>query len=133
MNSFSCEVQYIKNGVESQEGELQPPQQERLQSNDDAERLFEPAKCILCGCCSSSWPSTSPNENYLGPAVFVKAFRYVLDTRDDAPDERLDVVDHPDGLWRCHTIFNCVEACPKGINITYEISKLKQIASRREA
>jgi len=110
-----------------------PPQHERLQSNEDAELLFESAKCILCGCCSSSCPSTWTNDQYMGPAVLLKAYRFVFDTRDEAPDERLDAVDHEDGLWRCHTIFNCVEACPKEINITYHISKLKQRAAEREA
>jgi len=110
-----------------------PPQHERLQSNEDAELLFESAKCILCGCCSSSCPSTWTNDQYMGPAVLLKAYRFVFDTRDEAPDERLNAVDHEDGLWRCHTIFNCVEACPKEINITYHISKLKQRAAEREA
>ncbi len=105
---------------------------ERLQSNEDAERLFEAAKCIMCACCTTSCPSSWTNENYLGPAAFVKAYRFIFDTRDEATDERLDILDTPDGIWRCHTIFNCVEACPKDINITWHISQLKKKISSRE-
>lgn len=109
-----------------------PPERERYQSNEDAELLFESAKCILCGSCSTSCPSLWVNENYIGPAVFLKAYRFIFDSRDDATEERLDVIDTPDGLWRCHTIFNCVEACPKEIDITGHISQLKKAALRRE-
>jgi succinate dehydrogenase / fumarate reductase iron-sulfur subunit len=109
-----------------------PGDHERLQSNEDAEKLFESAKCILCACCTTSCPSTWSNENYIGPAAMLKAYRYVFDTRDQAPDERLDIIDTPDGVWRCHTIFNCIEACPKEINITWHISQLKKRLSERE-
>lgn len=103
-----------------------PPDSERLQSNEDAEKLFESAKCILCACCTTSCPSTWTNENYIGPAAILKAYRFIADTRDHAGDERLDILDTPDGIWRCHTIFNCIEACPKDINITWHISQLKK-------
>ena len=109
-----------------------PPERERYQSNEDAELLFESAKCILCGSCSTSCPSLWVNENYIGPEVFLKAYRFIFDSRDDATAERLDLIDTPDGLWRCHTIFNCVEACPKEIDITWHISQLKKAALRRE-
>jgi succinate dehydrogenase / fumarate reductase iron-sulfur subunit len=109
-----------------------PADHERLQSNADAEKLFESAKCILCACCTTSCPSTWSNENYIGPAAMLKAYRFVFDTRDQAADERLDIVDTPDGVWRCHTIFNCIEACPKEINITWHISQLKKRLSERE-
>ncbi|MCH8288062.1 MAG: succinate dehydrogenase iron-sulfur subunit [Candidatus Marinimicrobia bacterium] len=109
-----------------------PPERERYQSNEDAELLFESAKCIHCGSCSTSCPSLWVNENYIGPAVFLKAYRFIFDSRDDATAERLDLIDTPDGLWRCHTIFNCVEACPKEIDITGHISQLKKAALRRE-
>ncbi len=109
-----------------------PADSERLQSNEDAEKLFESAKCILCACCTTSCPSTWTNENYLGPAALLKAYRFVFDTRDDAADERIDIIDTPDGIWRCHTIFNCIEACPKEINITWHISQLKKAVSNRE-
>ena len=109
-----------------------PPETERLQSNEDAEKLFESAKCILCACCSTSCPSLWTNENYLGPASLLKAYRFTFDTRDEAADERLDIVDTQDGVWRCHTIFNCIEACPKEINITWHISQLKKALVNRE-
>ncbi len=109
-----------------------PPDGERLQSNEDAEMLFESAKCIMCACCTTSCPSTWSNENYLGPAALLKAYRFVFDTRDEAADERINIIDSPDGLWRCHTIFNCVDACPKEINITWHISQLKKKTSTRE-
>ena len=109
-----------------------PPERERLQSNDDAELLFESAKCILCACCTTSCPSLWTNPNYLGPASFLKVFRFVFDTRDEAADERLDIIDTQDGIWRCHTIFNCVEACPKEIDITWHISQLKKKLVARE-
>ncbi len=105
---------------------------ERLQSNEDAESLFESAKCIMCGCCTTSCPSTWTNENYLGPAALLKAYRFIFDTRDEAADERLDIIDTPDGIWRCHTIFNCIEACPKEINITWHLSLLKKRLAQRE-
>lgn len=109
-----------------------PPDSERLQSNEDAEKLFESAKCILCACCTTSCPSTWTNENYLGPAAMLRAYRYINDTRDEGADERLDILDTPDGIWRCHTIFNCIEACPKEINITWHLSQLKKRISARE-
>ena len=109
-----------------------PADGERRQSNEDAEKLFESAKCILCACCTTSCPSTWTNENYIGPAALLKAYRFVFDTRDEATDERLDILDTPDGIWRCHTIFNCIETCPKEINITWHISQLKKAVSNRE-
>ncbi len=109
-----------------------PPNHERIQSNEDAEKLFESAKCILCACCTTSCPSTWTNENYIGPAAMLRAYRYINDTRDEGGDERLDILDTPDGIWRCHTIFNCIEACPKEINITWHISQLKKKLSSRE-
>ncbi|MGB9695858.1 MAG: succinate dehydrogenase iron-sulfur subunit [Ignavibacteria bacterium] len=109
-----------------------PPDSERLQSNEDAEKLFESAKCILCGCCTTSCPSTWTNENYIGPAALLKVYRFAFDTRDEAGDERLEIIDNSDGIWRCHTIFNCIEACPKEINITWHISQLKKRISIKE-
>jgi len=109
-----------------------PPEKERLQSNEDAEKLFEAAKCILCGCCTTACPSTWTNDDFLGPAALLKAYRYVFDTRDEAADERLDIIDSPNGIWRCRTVFNCVEACPKDIDITGHLSELKRACVARE-
>ena len=72
-----------------------PADEERRQSNEDAEKLFESAKCILCACCTTSCPSTWTNDNYIGPAALLKAYRFVFDTRDEAADERLDIIDTP--------------------------------------
>ncbi len=108
------------------------PQKERQQSNEDAERLFEAAKCILCACCTSSCPSTWTDGRYLGPAALLKAYRFIFDTRDEGADERLKIVDSPDGVWRCHTKFNCVEACPKEIDVTGHLSELKRACVARE-
>lgn len=109
-----------------------PPVKERYQSKEDRAKIDEAVNCILCGACSSSCPSLWSNDSYLGPAALLKAYRYIFDSRDEAPDERLDIVDTPDGLWRCHTIFNCVEVCPKEINLTWHISQLKKRTAMRE-
>jgi succinate dehydrogenase / fumarate reductase iron-sulfur subunit len=103
-----------------------PPEMERYQSNEDAELLMESTKCIMCACCTTSCPSLWSNENYLGPAAILKSYRFAFDTRDEGTAEHLEAVDSADGIWRCHTIFNCVEACPKEINITWHISQLKK-------
>lgn len=130
MTSFFAKYEVIKPYLISKTPP--PPNSERLQSNEDAEKLFESAKCILCGCCTTSCPSTWTNENYIGPAALLKTYRFAFDTRDDGGDERLDIIDNPDGIWRCHTIFNCIETCPKEINITWHISQLKKRISVKE-
>jgi len=101
------------------------PEKEFIQTPAQFEEITESTLCILCAACSSSCPSSWPNENYLGPAALLKAYRYVFDSRDDGADERLDAVNDKNGIWRCHTIFNCVEACPKKIKITEYLSRLK--------
>jgi len=101
------------------------PDKEFHQSPEEFSRIRESAYCILCGACTSSCPSLWANENYLGPAALLKAYRFIFDSRDDGTDERLDIINDRNGLWRCHTIFNCMEACPKHINITDCISRLK--------
>ena len=103
-----------------------PPARERLQDDKDREFIDEATKCILCGACTSSCPSFWADEAFLGPAALLAAFRFVFDTRDAASDERLKIVNDSHGVWRCHTIFNCVEACPKEINLTSAISHLKR-------
>lgn len=110
----------------------QPPQKERLQSPEERALIDESVNCILCGACSASCPSLWTNENYIGPAALLKAYRFIFDSRDEAANERLDIIDTPDGLWRCHTIFNCVEVCPKEINITWHLSQLKMKCVERE-
>ncbi len=101
------------------------PAKEFIQTPEEFDDIRESATCILCGACTSSCPSLWANEDYLGPAALLKAYRFVFDSRDDGADERIDIINDKNGLWRCHTIFNCIEACPKHIKITEYISKLK--------
>ncbi|MCK5058240.1 MAG: succinate dehydrogenase iron-sulfur subunit [Candidatus Aminicenantes bacterium] len=101
------------------------PDKEFIQSPEEFEEIREVCICILCGACTSSCPSVWSNEEYLGPAALLKAYRFIFDSRDDAADERIDIVNDKNGIWRCHTIFNCMEACPKHIKITEYLSRLK--------
>lgn len=110
----------------------QPPVKERYQSQEDRALIDEAVNCILCGACSASCPSLWTNDQYLAPAALLKAYRFIFDSRDEDNGERLDIIDSPDGLWRCHTIFNCVEVCPKEINITWHLSQLKKRCAMRE-
>ena len=102
------------------------PVKERVQSPEQHAVIEDATKCIMCGACTHSCPSTWADPDYLGPAAMLKAYRYVFDSRDTEPEERLKVVDSKDGLWKCYTIFNCVQACPKGIDITRWLSALKR-------
>jgi len=109
-----------------------PPDRERLQSKDDQEKVDRPSACILCACCSTSCPSYWWNsERYLGPAALLAAYRWIVDSRDEASGERLDSLEDPFRLYRCHTIMNCTEACPKDLNPAKAISEIKQILARR--
>ncbi len=109
-----------------------PPTKERYQSVEDRELIDESTRCIQCGACTTSCPSSWKNPQFLGPATLLKSFRYTFDSRDEGAAERLQIVDNNDGVWRCHTIFNCVEACPKDINLTWHISELKKRLVSRE-
>lgn len=129
MDSFFAKYDVVKPYLITKE---LPPEKERYQSQKDREVIDESVNCILCGACSASCPSQWTNEDYLGPAALLKAYRFVFDSRDQAANERLDIVDSGDGLWRCHTIFNCVEVCPKEINITWHLSQLKKKCVERE-
>ncbi len=104
------------------------PELERYQSPEDFEIIEEATKCIMCGACTHSCPSTWADPTYLGPAAMLKAFRYTFDTRDQGVDQRMPIVDSKEGLWKCYTIFNCVQACPKEIDITRWLSALKRRA-----
>lgn len=103
-----------------------PTDQERLQSPADRERLDGLYECILCGACTSSCPSFWADKEYIGPHAFLKAYRFVADSRDEGDQEHMEALDDKHGLWRCHTIFNCVEACPKDLNPTKAIGELKK-------
>ena len=110
-----------------------PPDRERLQSPEDQEKIDRPSACILCACCSTSCPSYWWNgDRYLGPAVLLQAYRWIIDSRDDATGERLDALEDPFRLYRCHTIMNCTEACPKDLNPAKAIAEIKKMMAERE-
>jgi succinate dehydrogenase / fumarate reductase, iron-sulfur subunit len=109
-----------------------PPDRERLQSKEDQEKIDRPSACILCACCSTSCPSYWWNsDRYLGPAALLAAYRWIIDSRDDATGERLDALEDPFRLYRCHTIMNCTEACPKDLNPARAISDIKRMIDQR--
>jgi succinate dehydrogenase / fumarate reductase iron-sulfur subunit len=104
------------------------PEVERLQSPADRDKLDGLYECILCGCCSTACPSFWWNpEKFLGPAALLQSWRFLADSRDQATDERLASLDGPFKLFRCHTIMNCVEVCPKGLNPTQAIGHIKEL------
>ena len=109
-----------------------PPQKERLQSPEDREELNGLYECVLCACCSTSCPSFWWNpDKFVGPAALLQADRFIADTRDEAISERLDNLEDPYRLFRCHSIMNCAEACPKGLNPTEAIGKIKEQMIKR--
>lgn len=104
------------------------PEQEIPQSPAERDRLDGLYECILCGCCSTACPSFWWNpEKFHGPAALLQAWRFLADSRDQATDERLDALEGPYKLFRCHGIMNCVEVCPKGLNPTQAIGKIKEL------
>jgi succinate dehydrogenase / fumarate reductase iron-sulfur subunit len=109
-----------------------PPDSERLQSKEDQEKIDRPSACILCACCSTSCPSYWWNpERYLGPAALMAAYRWIIDSRDEATGERLDFIEDSFRLYRCHTIMNCVEACPKDLAPGKAIAEIKKLLVSR--
>jgi succinate dehydrogenase / fumarate reductase iron-sulfur subunit len=97
---------------------------ERRQSPEERDRFEDTSKCIMCGACTTACPSFWSNPDYVGPAAIVNAHRFIFDSRDTATEERLEIMADADGVWRCRTIFNCVEACPRGINVTRAIMEV---------
>lgn len=109
-----------------------PPDRERLQSSADQMKIDRPSACILCACCSTSCPSYWWNsDRYLGPAALLAAYRWIIDSRDEATGERLDAIEDSFRLYRCHTIMNCTEACPKDLNPAKAIAALKSLLLER--
>ena len=109
-----------------------PPDRERLQSKEDQYRINEPSACILCACCSTSCPSYWWNgDRYLGPAALLAAYRWLVDSRDEATGERLDDLEDPFRLYRCHTIMNCTRTCPKNLNPAKAIAETKKLLVER--
>jgi succinate dehydrogenase / fumarate reductase iron-sulfur subunit len=107
--------------------------QERLQSVEDREKLDGLYECILCACCSTSCPSYWWNgEKYLGPAILLQAYRWLADSRDEASGKRLDALEDPFKLYRCHTIMNCTKTCPKGLNPAKAIAETKKKMLERQ-
>jgi succinate dehydrogenase / fumarate reductase iron-sulfur subunit len=108
------------------------PQLERLQSPEDRAELDGLYECILCACCSTSCPSFWWNpDKFVGPAGLLQAYRFIADTRDQATEARLDDLEDPYRLFRCHTIMNCVDVCPKSLNPTKAIGKIKDLMLKR--
>lgn len=108
------------------------PETERLQSPEDRKELDGLYECILCACCSTSCPSFWWNpDKFVGPAGLLQAYRFIADTRDQATAERLDNLEDPYRLFRCHSIMNCVDVCPKGLNPTSAIGRIKEMLVKR--
>jgi len=103
-----------------------PPGRERLQSPEQRERYDDTTKCILCAACTTSCPSYWSNDRFIGPAAIVQAHRFLFDSRDRGAAERLGTLDAVTGVWRCRTVFNCTEACPRDIEVTRRIGEVKR-------
>lgn len=103
-----------------------PSSGERLQSPENRERYDDTTKCILCAACTTACPITWTNEHFVGPAAIVNAHRFIFDSRDQGAGERLRILNTQSGVWRCRTVFNCTEACPRGIEVTNAIEEVKR-------
>ena len=109
------------------------PTRERTQSQQERDRYDDTTKCILCAACTTSCPVYWTDGSYFGPAAIVNAHRFIFDSRDQAADERLEILNDREGVWRCRTTFNCTEACPRGIEITQAIAEVKRALLFRRA
>jgi len=131
MTHFYAQYESIKPWL--QENSAAPASSERLQSPEDRDKLNGLYECILCACCSTSCPSYWWNsDRYLGPAVLLQAYRWIIDSRDEARGERLDELEDPFKLYRCHTIMNCTSTCPKGLNPAKAIGEIKKMLVARQ-
>ena len=109
------------------------PDRERLQEPEDRRKLDGLYECILCFCCQTSCPSYWWNgDRYLGPAILLQAYRWIADSRDEETGERLDQLEDPFRLYRCHTIMNCTKTCPKGLNPAKAIAEIKKLMVERQ-
>ena len=130
LTHFYAQYASIKPWIRTQSA---PPDRERLQSKEDREKLDGLYECILCACCSTSCPSYWWNsDRYLGPAILLQAYRWIADSRDEATGERLDDLEDPFKLYRCHTIMNCARTCPKGLNPAKAIAEIKKLLAERQ-
>jgi succinate dehydrogenase / fumarate reductase iron-sulfur subunit len=110
------------------------PEKERLQSPKNRDKLDGLYECILCACCSTSCPSYWWNQDkYLGPAALLQAYRWIADSRDENTKERLEQLEDPFKLYRCHTIMNCARTCPKGLNPAKAIAEIKKLMVERRS
>jgi succinate dehydrogenase / fumarate reductase iron-sulfur subunit len=124
LTNFYAQHRFIQPWLQT---ESTTPEKEWPQSRDDREQLDGLYECILCACCSTACPSYWWNaDRYLGPAALLQAYRWVADSRDEATGERLDDLEDPFRIYRCHTILNCAQVCPKGLNPAKAIAELKK-------
>ena len=130
LTNFYAQYAAVKPWLQSQTPP--PPDRERLQSKEDQEKINTPSACILCACCSTACPSYWWNsERFLGPAALLQAYRWIVDSRDEAKGERLDELEDAFRLYRCHTILNCTQACPKDLNPGKAIAEIKKLIVER--
>ncbi len=128
MNNFYAQYKSIKPYLQQKQIQTN---KENLQSIKQRKKLDGVYECILCACCSTSCPSYWWNQDkYLGPAVLLQAYRWIVDSRDDNKNERLDFVNDAMKLYRCHTIMNCTNVCPKGLNPAQKIAEIKNMVHR---
>src|SRR5437868_9048104 len=129
LSTFFAQLRSIEPWLKT---ETPTPEKEWRQSHDDRAKLDGLYECILCACCSTSCPSYWWNgERFLGPAVLLQAYRWLIDTRDEATGDRLDHLEDPFRLYRCHTIMNCAQTCPKGLNPAKAIAEIKKMMVER--
>ena len=131
MTHFYAQYASIKPWIRTQSAP--PPDAERLQSKEDRAKLDGLYECILCACCSTSCPSYWWNsDKYLGPAILLQAYRWIADSRDEDTGARLDDLEDPFKLYRCHTIMNCAKTCPKNLNPAKAIGEIKKLLVERK-
>ena len=129
LSNFYAQLRSIEPWLQT---ESPAPEKEWRQSPDDREHLDGLYECILCACCSTSCPSYWWNgDRYLGPAILLQAYRWLIDSRDEAAGPRLDNLEDPFRLYRCHTILNCAQTCPKGLNPAKAIAEVKKMMVER--
>ncbi len=132
MNNFYRQLESVEPWLKATSEAPEGGTKERLQSPEDRAKLDGLYECILCACCSTSCPSYWWNgDKYLGPAVLLQAYRWIIDSRDEATQERLDALEDPFKLYRCHTIMNCSKTCPKGLNPAKAIGEIKKMIVQR--
>jgi succinate dehydrogenase (ubiquinone) iron-sulfur subunit len=126
LNNFYAQYKSIEPWMQKKNQDL-TFKKENVQSIQDRKKLDNLYECILCACCSTSCPSYWWNsDKYLGPAILLQAYRWIIDSRDEAKESRLKFIQDPYRLYRCHTIMNCSKTCPKNLNPGLAIAKIKK-------